>query len=215
MKQFHSQEGGFSLVELLIVLAITIIMSTVAVLAIRGTRTAYRTDDEALRIIDFMRDASQRALVQRQTMRLEIDKDDNVIRLIDENGAGTTDDKIFRQEQLEPTTTIRYTRSDATVGPPDSVVAPPSPSNYTAATFAQSTHPLSNNHSVCVIRFKTDGSATNVAGDSTSLTLYVWEPSATDSNKSKDLRLVRAITIFGGTGGVRFWKFNGTAFIKG
>lgn len=207
-------QAGFSFVELLVVLSIIVIMSTYAVFTMRAQRNAFRTDDQGRRILDYIRDASQRALVQRQMMRMEIDLNTSVMRIIDENGAGTTDDVIVRREGLLSPTEVRTVRTVfALNGPPLGVVAPPAPSNYPAAVYAASTHPLSMNNTVCLMRFRPDGAVVDNANNVVSLTLYLWEPAAGNLDAPNEPRRVRAITVFGGTGGVRLWKYNGAAFV--
>jgi prepilin-type N-terminal cleavage/methylation domain-containing protein len=66
----RNPEAGFSLMELLIVVAIMVIMTIVAIQAMIPARASYRTDDQAQRILGFMRMAGQRALTQRQPHHL-------------------------------------------------------------------------------------------------------------------------------------------------
>ncbi|MBA3439777.1 MAG: prepilin-type N-terminal cleavage/methylation domain-containing protein [Pyrinomonadaceae bacterium] len=234
-----SNENGFSLIELFVVIAIILIMSTFAIFALMPHRNAYRTDDQALRILDFMRDAGQRAITQRQVMRLEIDQTTNVIRIIDENqvALGTADDAMVRQEALENPNFVRLylTPAGATPptsgGPPNSggtpsaVTLPPAPSNFPAAVYAACLHPLtvshSANHNGWTARFLSNGSVvnagTNAAGTNatlTSATLYLWPPQAGAPNTAAQPQAIRAITVFGGTNAVRLWKYNGNAFVS-
>jgi prepilin-type N-terminal cleavage/methylation domain-containing protein len=212
-------ERGHTLIELLIVVSVITIISAYAIFSFNAHKKAFKTDDEALRILNFMQEAGQRSLMLRRVMRLEIDYTDNAIRIIDENGSGT--DFIYREEQLLDLSDVRYVKTTtssngapATVSPVGTVSAPPAPSSYSAATFATSTHTLSLGDTVCVLRFQSDGSVLDQGGSVTSATLYLWEPLSTTSlNTVKNNNYVRAITVFGGTGAVRFWKYNGAAFV--
>lgn len=235
-----SAENGFSLIELLIVVAIISIMTTFAIFALVPHRNLYRTDDQALRILDFMRDASQRALTQRQVMRLEIDQTDNVIRIVDENlvGAGTADDGMVRQEPLENPANVRMYLNPAAAGPPIisgppdasggagpvAVVSPPAPSNFPAAAYAACLHPLAVSHTAghngWTARFLSNGSVVDAGIDAagtnatlTSATLYLWPPQAGDPDTATTPGAVRAITVFGGAGAIRLWKYDGIAFV--
>lgn len=208
-----SAQSGYSMVELILAVAMILVMTAFAVFALRGNRNTFRSDDQAMRILDFMREASNRALAQRQIMRLEIDVTTNVVRIIDENAAGNGDDRIVRRETLENPNAVRLVRSGGGANsPPNAVNTPPAPSNYAAATFAASTHPLSQNNSVCVLRFRPDGTVVDANNNITSMSLYLWEPSSTNADVPAERRRVRAITVFGGTGGVRLWKYDGAAF---
>jgi hypothetical protein len=100
-------------------------------------------------------------------------------------------------------------------------ISKPIPPDYGNAVFATDTigHKRGTTivigHNVWAARFKSNGSVVNAAGTPVSANLYVWAPlspgSPTPLPRSKNE--VRAITIFGGTGAVRYWKHNGTAFI--
>lgn len=207
-------QAGVSMLELLVVVAIGTALAGAAVFSATKYKDAYGTDDQQMRVMDLMRDASNRALVQRQTMRLELDATDNVLRLIDENGAGTTDDLVVRLERLASSELVRMTR--LTVGdnmPPSGITAPPAPANYNPAVFALSTHPLSTGKRVCVLRFRLDGAVVNTIGEVTSATIYIWEPDKNlGANIPKEKKRVRAVTIFGGTGVMRLWKHDGAVF---
>lgn len=214
-------ERGHSLIELLIALTIITIISAYAIFSYSSHQKAYKTDDESLRILNYMQEAGQRSLMLRRVMRLEIDYTDNKIRIIDENGSNA--DFLYREDQLLSMSDVRYAKTTptsndvpATLAPVGTVSAPPSPSNYSAAKFVTSTHTLSLNHTVCVLRFQSDGSVMDQSGSVTSATLYLWEPySTTNQDTVKSNTYVRAITVFGGTGALRFWKYNGTAFVGG
>lgn len=83
---------GFSMVELLIVLTVITILLGISLFYLSAHERLYRPDEEALKIIDVFQEARQRSLTQRETMRVEIDLTDNVVRLIDENQPSTADD---------------------------------------------------------------------------------------------------------------------------
>jgi Tfp pilus assembly protein FimT len=209
----RSVQAGFSMIELTLTVSMIAVMSIFAIFALRGSRDTFRSDDQAMRILDFMREAGHRSLAQRQIMRLEVDVTTNAVRIIDENAAGNNgDDRIVRRETLQGPTSVRLVRSGGTNSPPNAVNTPPAPSNYAAATFAPSTHPLSQNNSVCVMRFRPDGTVVDDNNNIVSLSLYMWEPGTSNPDNPKEKKRVRAITVFGGTGGVRLWKYNGSAF---
>ncbi|HEY0547861.1 MAG TPA: prepilin-type N-terminal cleavage/methylation domain-containing protein [Pyrinomonadaceae bacterium] len=198
---FHDA-AGHTLIEIMIVLAIMGIMLSIALFGMLGHKAAYKADDETLRIINVLREASQLALTQRQPMRVELDATNKTIKIFDENLPGAGDDQLKRIVYLESTSTIREDVA------PTGVTAP-SPPNYTAATFA------GTNPKVWTIWFRRDGTVTDNASPPipNSSTLYIWQPDPTNTNQAKNKKQVRAITVFGGTGVIRLWKHNGTTFV--
>ena len=74
-------EAGFSLIELLVVIATVVILTTISIFALRSSKRSYAPDDEANQIVSFFREAHQRAITQRQTQRVTIDRTALVVRL--------------------------------------------------------------------------------------------------------------------------------------
>lgn len=205
---------GHSVIELLIVVSIIAILSAVTIFSLVGHKKAYKTDDQALQVLDFIREANSRALTYRETMRLEIDTTDNKIRIIDENlSTTTTDDREYRSMPLELGTEVVVDRTPAGV-------TIPTPPGYTAAAYAtdgighlEGTTTVTG-HRVWSIRFRADGTVVNNANAITSATLFLYPPIAPATlGTPKSKPQVRAITIFGGSVGVRLWKHNGTTFV--
>ena len=211
-------EGGFSVIELLTVVVLISIVAAFSILSLTGHKQAYKTDDQALRIIDLLRSASLRAVTQRQTIRMEINLTTNRVQLIDENlPATSTDDVVIRTLTLEAVGDVKLSSQPLNIA-----TLPPLPSNFPAATFGTSVHPSSISNNVCTIRFRRDGTVVNAGTDAlgtnaviTSTTLFIWPPLATDATRARTTGAVRAITIFGATGNIRLWKFNGTSFVLG
>lgn len=199
---------GFSMVELLIVLAIIFILSTVSLFYLSGHQKLYRPDEESLTIIDLLQEGRQRSLTQRETMRVEIDLTDNLIRLIDENQPNDAgDDRIIKISVLLPQTDVKLNSR-----PPDISTDPPESLSVPIAQFKPSIYPPSSSHNVCTFRFLRNGTVVNEGTDAigsnatiSGLTLFVWSPKTNNSNASE---IARAITVIGATGGVRYWEYN-------
>lgn len=208
-----ARERGFSMIELLIVMSVGIILLAVALPSLRAHRATYRTEDQALRVVDLMRRATQKAITERQRMRVEIDLTDREARLVDENGTtATTDDSTRMRVTLDADTDVRMNATTTNVSQPSNVATPPV-ALHTAATFESA----SGGHLVWSVYFQNDGTATTAAGDPVSRTLMFWQPkdAADEAWIAKDEKLVRAITITGGAGAVRYWKYDGTTFKRG
>lgn len=213
-RQLGTGERGHSMIELLIVVSIIVILTAVTIFALTGHKSAYKADDQSLKILDFIREANSRALTYRETIRLEIDTTDNEIRLIDENSSLTsTDDKEFRSMPLEKV-------ADVVVDKTPSGITAPNPPSYTVATYATDTighlegSTTVTGHRVWSMRFKADGTVINNSNAVTSATLFIYPPlSASTLDTAKNTKLVRAITIFGGSVGVKLWKYDGSAWV--
>jgi prepilin-type N-terminal cleavage/methylation domain-containing protein len=209
-------EQGHSLIELLIVVSVIAILTAMTIFSLTANKAAYKTDDQALKILDFVREANSRSLTYRETTRLEIDTTDNKIRIIDENSnTTTTDDKEIRSMPLEKI-------ADVVVDRAPTGVTVPNPPNYTGAVYAVDTighlegTTTVNGHRVWAIRFRSDGTVVNGANTVTSSTLWVFPPlSAATLDTPKSKPQVRAITIFGGSAGVKLWKYDGTTWNAG
>lgn len=190
-------EDGYSLLQLLVVLSIAIILTAAAVFSLAPQRRAYRTDDAAGQVTNFLRDAYQRALSQRQTMRVQVDRSTMLIKIIDENTLPGGDEKEVRREKLNPEVSV----SQPTVG--GSALNPPAtPYNYPVAVYSSN---------LWEVRFRSDGSVVDTAGNSVSATLFfsLVNPKTTDTN------LIRAITLFGPSGSIRLWRYTGSSFDAG
>lgn len=208
----QSSMTGFSLIELLVVVALIFILSAISLPYILNYKKLYKSEDQALKVMDLMREASQLALTRRRSMRLEIDLTTNEVLIIDGNGPGNADDTEIKAIPLEPVNEIRMDQIPMSV-------TRPSPPNYNDAVFAvdaighlRGATPVIGN-TVWQIAFQSNGSVLNAANIPVSVNLYIWPPLTPGSPSSRNTREVRAITMYGGSGAVRYWKHNGTTFL--
>jgi Tfp pilus assembly protein FimT len=201
-------EAGFSVAELIVVLALSAIMTTVSLYYLYSHQKLYKPDEQAALLIDMLQEARQRALTEKVTMRVEMDLTDNVARLINEGDATiSTDDKVVRIFSLKAVQEVNIEKRPNNVN-----VSPTEPSPVNAVTFAaNSTHPLSLNHKVATLRFRKDGTVynagTNALGagaEMTGATIFLWQPDKSNANNST---ITRAITIIGTSGAIRLWNY--------
>ena len=187
-------QSGFSLAELLIVIAIMSILTVISVFALRSSKRSYAPDDEANQIVSFFREAHQRALSQRQTQRVTIDRANKVVRLMDEGLLPGGDEVEIIRGTLNGTVTMTQPNIPLTSTP---MPPPPAPYNYNAAVF--------DAFQVSQYRFKADGSVTDSVGNSLSATFYFLP---VDGTTDPNGNLVRAVTLFGPSGSTRAWKYD-------
>lgn len=204
----EKKQKGFSIIELIIVLAVLMVLVGVSFFYLSAHQKLYKPDDQSLIIIDFLQEARQRSLTQRETLRVEIDTTDNVIRLIDENASDTeTDDNVLKENFLYFPNDVRMDRR-----PLEIENNPPEPLPVSNAAFSPSVYPPSGTNTVCTFRFQSNGTVVdagnNATGNNASVagaTLHIWQPDVTNNNQST---IARAITIIGSTGSIRLWEYD-------
>lgn len=170
----------------------------------------FLADSQAYSILDILNEAKQRALTQHETMRVEINKTTNSIRLIAENDPGVaTDDQIIRTIMLESQNYVVTERAPTNIeeSPADSSPVP-------AITFSTSVHPLSTSNQVATLRFLRTGKVVNAGSNAigtnattTGATIFVWMPEYSNSGTPlQSGSIIRAITLVGTTGTARYWR---------
>ena len=202
-------EAGFSVIEILVVVGIIGILSSIAIFYATNHKKAYQPDDQALMLADMLQEARQRALTQRRTMRVEINLATNTAKLYDENANATTasDDVVIKAMNLFAPTNVKVDSRPGQIAynPAEQLPVP-------NAVFKPSVYTPSISQRVCTIRFLANGSAvdagTNPTGAGavpTGVTLHVWAPKQADATQSD---IARSITILGATGVIRLWEYD-------
>lgn len=193
----QARNRGFSVVELMMVMAIVAIMIAIALPSIFNARQTYAIDDASNQIVDILQFAQQRAIGERQVMRVEIvpgtSSTRGTIQVIDQNTltGGVGDDLVIRNELLPE-------NKDTTINTdPARFPRPPLPFNFNHWTWPSGQ---------LVVLLMPDGTAMNTANppQPQSFTLTMFVPLA---NGDPDPGLIRGITLFGPTGSVRSWAY--------
>jgi prepilin-type N-terminal cleavage/methylation domain-containing protein len=206
-KNRETNQSGFSLIELLVVVVMILLLFGVSLFYLIPHRNLYRVEDLSLQIVDILQDAKQLALNQRQTMRVEINNSKSAIILIDENSPTMdSDDREVKRIALP----YAY---EVTVGvrPSNVSVEPTEPSPVPVPAFAPSSNPLTQANSVAVLRFTSTGLVRNAGVNAlgsgsvmTGATIYAWKPRRPGQTISE---MTRGITVLGATGTVRLWNY--------
>lgn len=210
LKKPKKNESGFSIMELVIVLGVVAILTVMATLSF-STEKLYEADTQALTFIDIFQEARQRSLSQRTTMRVEINRTDQVINIIDEgrNALSSADDQVIKTSRFIGTggVFIGSTASNQSGSPAELSPTP-------AITFSSSVHPLSSGDSVSTLRFLRNGTVTNAGTDAigtgsvpTGATIFIWSKYANDTSTNPTTgQMFRAVTVLSSSGLTRLWK---------
>lgn len=210
MKKKSNQKGA-SLIELVFVMVIIGIITTIAVVSYTGSRK-YSADDQARHIVDMLDEARQKSLNQRNTMRVEINKTKGKITLIDENKANdVTDDKIIRNMPISSLSVVGAAPNNVSSGPAATSPIP-------VPSYTSSTYPLSSGDQKITLRFKRNGQVVNAGTNNTGAgeivtgaTIYVYSATASDTNPD----VIRAITVLGSSGDTAILKCKVTSNVCG
>lgn len=206
---YSTKNKGFSLVELLVVVAIVFIVATLAIVSF-SSRALYYADHQAYLLMDAIKEARQRAITQRETIRLEISEDKRQIRLINENEAGdVSDDVVFKVITLANSSDLTFNAAPDNIG-----ATPEEPTPVPTIEFKTSVHPLSQSEKVATLRFLKNSNVVNAGsnaiGDNsavTGATIYFWKPKVSDDGAISDNgEVIRAVTVLGSSGNSNYWK---------
>lgn len=202
-RRAENSERGFSLIEIMLVAVVMMIIAALAVWQLRPSRELYRSDDEAQQIVETLRLASQLSLTNRQSMRVELNASQKWIRIVDENDPTTAADDVERMRvNLENVATVKVDAQPTGIGLP-------TPPAYTLAAWTGS-----GSNKLWTLRYRLDGTVERTNGNVTNATLFIYPPDAANVNRATNNKLIRAITIFGGTGSIKLWKYSGSQFIS-
>jgi prepilin-type N-terminal cleavage/methylation domain-containing protein len=212
LRKSGETKRGFSIIELVVVVVIIGVLSAISLPYIYNYRRVYRSEEQSMMIMDLMKETSQNALTRRRTYRFEIDLTAGKYLIIDEKGAGAADDTAIKEIPMVSADDIRVDQAP-------SGVYKPSPPNYNDAVFATDVtgHKSGGasviNHKVWAARFQSSGTVVSSEGTPISATLFIWSPLSPENSQARTKEEVRAVTIFGGSGAVRYWKYDGTNFL--
>ncbi len=184
--QVNRHERGYSLIEVLVVVAIVCTVMTLGVGVTFDTVRAARADNATGALINVIEVARNQATSQRREFQIVFTAPNKV--------------EVFRVEVPSLATTLvqtaylelgqTYTRFSALPDTPDLF------GHANAIAFG----------STPTVRFTSDGSLVDSSGDILNGTVFV----AIDDKVAS----ARAVTIFGATGLIRSWNWNGTAWVN-
>lgn len=201
---YRDGQRGVSVIEMLIVLVVISILIAISVPFVARYTRMYKTEDQAVKVMDLMRESAQLAMTRRRTMRLELDSTipgEPVARIVDENGAAA--DVTLKSIPLEPANLVRMD-----VAP--NGIAMPNPPGFPAVVIA----------GVVSARFRSNGTVVNAGDLPISGTLVFWPPINEPNYDPGNLiprraEEVRAVTMDGTGGAMRLWRYDGANWVEG
>lgn len=204
MKRTRSKRSsrGYSIVELLTVLAIVAIMSAIAIPQMIGQRRLIRSNALAREIAVQMRYARQLAMSQRQAFTFQYDDTNKQVVIIDNNASGTAvmlDGAYPNTAGSSVLRTIPLTQgglasSEITYGIPSALPV----GAQGALTDGVSKTNLAS--SKLNITFQPDGSVIDSTGNPASSALFIY-------NSQLPTSTAAAISVIGASGRVKIWRY--------
>ena len=177
-------QRGFTMVELMMVIAITAVCLAVTIAVNPQMIRSAKTDAGLMQVLDIMRSARDMAVSQRRNMSVQF--------------TGTNTIQIFRINADNSQTLIRQARLENRLrfmlvsGVPDT---PDAFGRTTPTSFPSTTR-----------MFLSDGTFANGVGDPMNGTLFLAVPDEANS--------ARAVTFFGPTAVLRGWKWDGKKWVE-
>lgn len=205
------KQKGFTLIEIIVVLAILIILTTLAVISLNPNRRMVKTEDAAASIYNIMRQARIQAITRRQFYAAVINTaatDQSVtlpgtmisktflaqsVSLVDMGALAPGDEVIVLTKQMPSDVIVNASFFNS-----PNMDFPAPERNFTKFDFSTGSY---------VTYFDPAGRAVNAPDGTGSQSYSVFYFSSFDITDTKSPTLLRAITLYGATGGLKFWRF--------
>ena len=190
-KRVFRQESGFTMVELMLAVAIGCVVVGMAMGGLSGFIKTSRADGGLAGALSGLRAAREMSVSSRRNVRVTFGTNQILntrVEYCTPTATCTPTTTLVRTSTLEGLVTFQLE-----TGVPDT---PDAFGNATAIAFG----------ALVPVMFTTDGSFVNSNGDVVNGTLFI--------GAANDPLSARAITIFGPTGAMRAWKWNGRAWVE-
>ncbi|HEY7292387.1 MAG TPA: type II secretion system protein [Vicinamibacterales bacterium] len=193
------RQGGFSLIEVMFVLAILAVLTSISMLQIQTARSALKGDAAMRVVLSQMNQAREMAIAQRRYMRVTFTASPPTVYVV-------------REDTTTTTTTLAAIpfEGGAKFAVPTVLAAPSkdTPDNFgntTPTTFTSGNGTFqSTTGSSSVIKFAPDGTLVDWNGQTTNGSVF--------TSIANDPLSARAITVLGSTGRVRGYRWDGSGW---
>jgi prepilin-type N-terminal cleavage/methylation domain-containing protein len=197
VKRRWRAETGFSLTEMMIVVGIGCVLGGMATVQIALSKNSAR-GDAAMRVVLYqMNQARELAIGQRRYMELVFDTTRNEMQVWREDDTATT--SLVRSIGFEGGALLGLT-----AGLPDTPDAFGKSAGTSFTSVKNGTFPSTTKLTACV-KFAPDGTLVDWNGYTVNGTVFI-------KFASGDANAIRAVTVFGSTGRVRGYRWNGSAW---
>lgn len=209
-----NKNAGYSVIEILVVVLILSILATLSIISLGSHNRMVKTEDGAGAIFSIMRQARVQSITRRQFYAIVINTagaEQSVkvhtssmaklmlkfpaqsVTLVDMGTQDLDDETITLTKKLPVDVVV-----NANSGLPVNTAFPVPERNFTTAAF---------NNGIFICYFDPAGRAVNNC-DGTGTQVYTtFYFSSFDINSTVSAPLLRAVTVYGATGGVKFWRY--------
>jgi prepilin-type N-terminal cleavage/methylation domain-containing protein len=208
-----SSEKGFSVIELVIVVAMLGILTAIAVPQMIAQRRLIRSQALAREVVSQMRFARQRAMSERRAFTFQYNDTTKEIKIIGPIPVGPLALNTATGYPNNPGSAVVATSSlaqgglvptEITYGIPGTADLPPSAPTIPTGALGDGVYMTTLGSSKLNITFQADGSVINTSGAPDTRAMFFFNSKAAQQTAT-------AISVIGASGRVKVWRYNTNA----